>query len=126
MKKEIIVIGVLVVLLFSSLAFLLGSGSANGNTMRISDGGVKGYTPHDVIRINGDSDFNSSHGVVSGSGTQDDPYIISGWDIDAHGLEMQFILVTPPCILWWRKIMCIMHPIIHGHILMELGLCFTM
>ena len=85
MKKEIIVIGILALLLLSSFAVGLGSSNANGNTMKISDGGVKGYTTHGVIRINSDADFDSSHGVVGGSGTSDDPYIISRWDIDAHG-----------------------------------------
>jgi len=42
------------------------------------------YISHDVIRINGNGDFDSSHGVVGGSGTQSDPYIISGWEIDAR------------------------------------------
>ena len=34
------------------------------------------------IRINSDADFTSENGVVGGSGTRDDPYIISGWTID--------------------------------------------
>ncbi len=46
---------------------------------------IKAYTSHSPIRINSNSDFTSDNGVVSGSGTKDDPYIISGWDIDAHG-----------------------------------------
>ena len=46
---------------------------------------LKNYASHTVIRINGNSDFDSLHGVAGGSGTQDDPYIIAGWDIDAHG-----------------------------------------
>ena len=40
-------------------------------------------TPHGPIRIVGDSDFDADHGVVSGSGTAEDPYVIAGWDIDA-------------------------------------------
>ena len=39
------------------------------------------YTHHDPIVISGDSQFNASNGVVSGSGTSDDPYIIEGWEI---------------------------------------------
>ena len=45
------------------------------------------YTPHAPIRINSNADFTSANGVVGGSGTKDDPYIISGWDIDAHGTK---------------------------------------
>lgn len=46
---------------------------------------VEGYVLHAPIRINSNEDFTSENGVVSGSGTKDDPYIISGWEIDAHG-----------------------------------------
>ena len=85
MNRQIVVVGILALLLFSSFAVGLGSASVKGNTMKISNGGVKGYTTHGIIRINSNADFDSSHGVVGGSGTSDDPYIISGWDIDAHG-----------------------------------------
>jgi parallel beta-helix repeat protein len=33
--------------------------------------------------IVGDDDFDAEHGVVDGSGTISDPYVIEGWDIDA-------------------------------------------
>jgi len=33
------------------------------------------------ISINGDSDFNSANGVTGGSGTNLDPFVISGWSI---------------------------------------------
>jgi len=35
------------------------------------------YLTRDVIRIDGDGDFASANGVVSGSRSEDDPYIIS-------------------------------------------------
>ncbi|MDI6917068.1 MAG: hypothetical protein QMC80_04655, partial [Thermoplasmatales archaeon] len=38
---------------------------------------------HNPIRIWSNSDFTSENGVSSGSGTEADPYIIEGWDIDA-------------------------------------------
>ncbi len=95
MKGKMVVIGILVILLFSSLAVgFEGAGmhknsiekkSMTNNSGQIVEiDGVR-YTTYDVIRINSDADFNSTNGVVSGSGTQSDPYIISGWDIDAHG-----------------------------------------
>ena len=34
-----------------------------------------------IIEISSNSEFNSSNGVVSGSGTDLDPYIIEGWNI---------------------------------------------
>ncbi|MEM3445093.1 MAG: NosD domain-containing protein [Thermoplasmata archaeon] len=42
-------------------------------------------TPHAPIHINGDSEFTLATGVVAGSGTPEDPYIIEGWEIDANG-----------------------------------------
>lgn len=44
------------------------------------DGGE--YEDHPPIRIHGDDDFESPlSGVVSGSGTEEDPYVIEGWRI---------------------------------------------
>ncbi|MEM4161086.1 MAG: right-handed parallel beta-helix repeat-containing protein, partial [Thermoplasmata archaeon] len=45
---------------------------------------VKGI-PHAPIHINGNSEFTSTNGVTGGSGTENDPYIIEGWDIDGNG-----------------------------------------
>ena len=44
---------------------------------------VAGATAHAPIGINGNSQFISANGVTSGNGTQDDPYIIENWDINA-------------------------------------------
>jgi parallel beta-helix repeat protein len=41
------------------------------------------YTPHAPIFINGNSQFTLANGVVSGSGTIADPYILERWYIDA-------------------------------------------
>jgi len=41
------------------------------------------YSTHAAIYINGDSGFVSANGVIDGSGTASDPYIIAGWEIDA-------------------------------------------
>jgi len=37
------------------------------------------------IFIHGDSEFTWQNGVIGGSGTEEDPYIIEGWDIDGGG-----------------------------------------
>ena len=39
------------------------------------------WTDHSAIRIIGDDNFTSENGVVGGSGTKSDPYIIEGWKI---------------------------------------------
>ncbi|MCK4444390.1 MAG: right-handed parallel beta-helix repeat-containing protein, partial [Thermoplasmata archaeon] len=47
------------------------------------DGGIT-YTPHSTIYIFGDEDFNSANGVTGGNGTQSDPFVIEGWEIEAE------------------------------------------
>jgi len=42
---------------------------------------VSAFSPHDPIAIDGDPAFTAANGVVSGSGTPDDPYVIEGWEI---------------------------------------------
>ncbi len=76
------VIGLVVAIVLLSILYMgfLGNKTAVEN---INSGITK--TAHSVIRINSDSDFDTAHGVVGGSGTQKDPYIISDWDIDAGG-----------------------------------------
>lgn len=39
--------------------------------------------PHAPIVIASDADFTRENGVMTGSGTPDDPYVISGWEIEA-------------------------------------------
>lgn len=41
--------------------------------------------PHDPIYIGNDTGFNATNGVSGGNGTEADPYIISGLEIDAQG-----------------------------------------
>ena len=40
---------------------------------------LRGYVAHDPIKIDSNGEFNAAHGVTGGSGTEDDPFIISGW-----------------------------------------------
>ena len=46
---------------------------------------VDAYTVRDIIKIEGDGDFNVTNGVSGGVGTKLDPYIIDGWEIDGGG-----------------------------------------
>lgn len=39
---------------------------------------------HAPIVINSNDDFTSDNGVTSGSGTSDDPFMITGWNIECH------------------------------------------
>ena len=57
-----------------SLLALLATGIA---------GAAQGLEPHAPIAILSDADFTADNGVRSGSGTREDPYIISDWFINA-------------------------------------------
>jgi len=51
-----------------------------------------GFIPRGPIYINGDDNFIPANGVTSGSGTENDPYIIENWDIsaeNAHGIWIE-------------------------------------
>jgi parallel beta-helix repeat protein len=52
----------------------------------------KTLLPHDPIYIDGNAAFTPANGVISGSGTAHDPYIIGRWDINAenaNGIEIR-------------------------------------
>lgn len=50
--------------------------------------------PHDPIFIDGDAAFTAANGVTSGSGTSQDPYVISGWDISAAEADAIYVTAT--------------------------------
>ncbi len=43
--------------------------------------------PFHTIKIDSNADFTSDNGVIGGSGTPSDPYIIGWWDINANGTD---------------------------------------
>ncbi len=63
----LIVVGIVMVTLFSTLVSIPKEVSA--------------YSLRDPIRIDGNGEFTSANGVVKGSGTLIDPYIIEDWEI---------------------------------------------
>ncbi len=83
------VIGVLVIL--SSL-IVVGADDVGGGSHTVDKGilsilepPVSNYVPHAPIRIDEDADFDAAHGVSAGSGTDIDPWIIEGYDINGTG-----------------------------------------
>jgi PKD repeat protein/nitrous oxidase accessory protein NosD len=51
----------------------------------------RAYTAHDPIKIVGNDDLTAANGVTGGTGTKENPYVISGWEITAasgHGMEV--------------------------------------
>lgn len=51
---------------------------------------ASGLTSHSPIIIYGDSNFTAANGVVSGTGTQSDPYVIAGWKILNWGFAQPY------------------------------------
>ncbi len=75
----------IVLLILGNTVFAMHS---SGKTLQLGEkiGSKLKYTPHNVIRINNDTDFANQAASEGwpGDGSQNNPYIISGYDIDAH------------------------------------------
>jgi parallel beta-helix repeat protein len=67
------VVGIVCSLLISG-TLVIGDSSSEGGSA---------YIPHSTIYIFGNEDFNAVNGVTGGSGTELDPYVIEGWEIEA-------------------------------------------
>jgi parallel beta-helix repeat protein len=86
---------------FSAMLGLLVTSSSDRNDTAVRKGSngtdptsarLFALTAHDPILIDGNAGFTNESGVVWGSGTTSDPYIIEGWDIDtssANGTEIR-------------------------------------
>ncbi|MBU2565624.1 MAG: right-handed parallel beta-helix repeat-containing protein, partial [Candidatus Thermoplasmatota archaeon] len=97
MRRIIAVWLVMTMLVGGTLGFVNLSTSAeevgNGDVemKSVSTSQSKSYTSHDPIYINGNDNFTDANGVVSGLGTQGNPYIIEGWDINANTTDGIYI-----------------------------------
>jgi parallel beta-helix repeat protein len=63
--------------------------------VRQANASPRGLVHHAPILIDGPGNFTVSNGVTGGSGTQNNPYIIQGWSIDAstaNGIEIRNIV----------------------------------
>jgi len=61
-------------------------------TQAFSVGLAEAMVTRDPILIDGNASFTPANGVTSGSGTENNPYIIEGWDINAssaNGIEIR-------------------------------------
>jgi len=77
--KKIILFVIIFWMIFAVIP--LGTGITEGEQDSARAGG-SGLTAHEPIYINGNAGFTSENGVVSGSGTESDPWIIEGWEIN--------------------------------------------
>lgn len=76
------------VLLLLSLGFFsINLGVGQGSSAGPPPLGASAYAPHDCIRIEGDAQFliNATAEGWTGDGSATNPYVISGYSIDAHG-----------------------------------------
>ena len=64
------------------LIFLIFSPILNARSFK-SSYKESAYDPHVPIYIEGNDDFTSENGITGGSGTANDPYIISNWEISS-------------------------------------------
>ena len=58
-------------------------------------------TPREIITITSDDDFTAENGVIGGSGTEDDPYVIANWLINSSTQLNYAIKIanTTKCVL---------------------------
>jgi len=73
------------------LVILLGSFLALAMQL-FSVGLAEALVTHDPILIDGNASFTPANGVIAGLGTENNPYIIEGWDITAstaNGIEIR-------------------------------------
>jgi len=85
--RAAILVGLLMLFVISGAISPINSYAKSLEKLNESFTIIREYTPHAPIHIVGDANFTSANGVVGGSGTPDDPYIIEGWEIDAEGGE---------------------------------------
>jgi len=72
------------------IVIIIAAVGAGGYLLLKGEGGL---TSHDPIYIEGNAGFTAANGVVAGSGTAGDPYIIEGWAINvagAHGIQISY------------------------------------
>ena len=70
---------------------MVASAAACAGLDREAPAAARAYTAHDPIKITGNDDLTAANGVTGGTGTKENPYVISGWEITAasgHGMEV--------------------------------------
>ncbi len=70
--------------------YSMGPSRSTGTSSNSSVGGALpvpagDHVEHDPIRIDSNADFDAAHGVTGGNGTEADPWVIEGYDIDGGG-----------------------------------------
>ncbi len=71
----------------TAIIFLVAVSAAGLVGGQVGGGGFLWWGTHEPIYIYGDGDFTIANGVMAGSGTADDPYVIEGWRIEAPNAD---------------------------------------
>jgi parallel beta-helix repeat protein len=108
---KVLVASLVFVLILGSLAVLIGIPLASNVPAHIS------YTAHGPISINGNGGFTNGSGVVWGSGTASDPYIIEGWEINSTGFLIGIYIVNTTADFVIRD--CMVHDAVQLEMLLE-------
>ncbi|HEX9908894.1 MAG TPA: right-handed parallel beta-helix repeat-containing protein, partial [Thermoplasmata archaeon] len=111
MRRKYLLVSVVVaaIMIIASVSALV-SVVPNTSTKSPQKSGIAGYTVHAPIYIIGNSGFqgaNGSTGISSGSGTQSDPYIIQGWEIDASGYN--YAIYVSSSSVFFKIVDCYLH-----------------
>lgn len=89
--KLILVTGIFFAFLFLPILVDFKSQNNAETTEEVSDKSQKKLKTngliHSPIRIENDSDFIASNGVIKGDGSKSNPYVIANWTIDAGGTD---------------------------------------
>lgn len=84
MNKKIIVIGIVSIFLLTSITTLPVIGMktiSQNNKIMENIFSTNTYEPDEKIIIHGNDAFTEENGVTNGSGIENDPYVIEGWDL---------------------------------------------
>ncbi len=84
--RKIAAVFIIMMMLAGSMSILVGSAAYTENSTVHSVSPISPSTALSPTRINSNADFNTAHGVISGSGTILDPYIFDNWTIDGSGV----------------------------------------
>jgi hypothetical protein len=86
MNKKLFTLGLLVILFIGGFSIFAALDRTPDHEKVNLSGEI--YTTHDPIWIDGNDEFLEGNGVVSGSGTRNDPYIVGGWGIKDGGITI--------------------------------------
>lgn len=97
----------LIAMIFASIIIIIRNDKGNDEGQFIS---TFSYTKRSTISIFGNNGFkgsNSSTGVSWGNGTANNPYIIKGWEIDAHGNDSGIYISTST--VYFKIVNCLIY-----------------